>query len=210
MGAEYLKKGVFFDFLSGGYKGERARKSQLQEIIRRWPRPWLPRFLTLTRNFAPAKCDPQPVRARVLSIAGFADRQVDDDETQPADGQTSNSEGERGSASEKEDSEIEDSEETEPADAKAVSAKKPSKKSGGAKRSPIAKKAVKAKESPTRTRVAGKRRIVAVDAYNPEKLEEQNAAAKELAKKAAKKAKRSPTKAKNAQTKVAPKRASKA
>ena len=54
--------------------------------------------------------------------------------------------------------------------------------------------------------MAGKRRIVAVDSYNPEKLAEQNAEAKDAAKKAAKKSKRAPTKGTTAQTKTTAKR----
>ena len=101
-------------------------------------------------------CDP---------LSGLRSQADEDDaelsETQTADGQTSNSEGER------------DSEHGEPA-AEAQSDTK--KKKGRASKSAIGKTAKQppAKESPTRTRVAGKRTIVAPDIYNPEKLSEKH------------------------------------
>ena len=86
-------------------------------------------------------------------------------------------------------------------------AKKTKGKARSAKTSSVAKKIAKtAKELPVRARVAGKRRIVAVDSYNPEKLAEQNAEAKDAAKKAAKKSKRAPTKGTTARTKTTAKR----
>ena len=59
----------------------------------------------------------------------------------------------------------------------------PKKKKGRASKSAIGKTAKQppAKESPTRTRVAGKRTIVAPDIYNPEKLSEKHAEARQLA-----------------------------
>ena len=111
----------------------------------------------------PPLCDP---------LSGLRSQADEDDaelsETQTADGQTSNSEGER------------DSEHGEPA-AEAQSDTK--KKKGRASKSAIGKTAKQppAKESPTRTRVAGKRTIVAPDIYNPEKLSEKHAEARQLA-----------------------------
>jgi hypothetical protein len=83
---------------------------------------------------------------------------------------TSNSEGER------------DSEHGEPA-AEANAQSDTKKKKGRASKSAIGKTAKQppAKESPTRTRVAGKRTIVAPDIYNPEKLSEKHAEARQLA-----------------------------
>ena len=91
-------------------------------------------------------------------------------ETQTADGQTSNSEGEQ------------DSEHGEPA-AEANAQSDTKKKKGRASKSAIGKTAKQppAKESPARTRVAGKRTIVAPDIYNPEKLSEKHAEARQLA-----------------------------
>ena len=88
-------------------------------------------------------------------------------ETQTADGQTSTSEGEQ------------DSEQA--AEANAQSDTK--KKKGRASKSAIGKTAKQpaAKESPARARVAGKRTIVAPDIYNPEKLSEKHAEARQLA-----------------------------
>ena len=117
-------------------------------------------------------------RARLFDLPPFVPlsglrSQADEDdaelaETQTADGQTSNSEGEQ------------DSEHGEPA-ANAQSDTK--KKKGRASKSAIGKMAKQppAKESPTRTRVAGKRTIVAPDIYNPEKLSEKHAEARQLA-----------------------------
>ena len=91
-------------------------------------------------------------------------------ETQTADGQTSNSEGEQ------------DSEHGEPA-AEANAQSDTKKKKGRASKSAIGKTAKQpaAKESPARARVAGKRTIVAPDIYNPEKLSEKHAEARQLA-----------------------------
>ena len=89
-------------------------------------------------------------------------------EAQTADGQMSNSEGEQGS------------EHAEPP----ADAQSDTKKKGRASKSAIGKTAKKpAKQSPTRTRVAGKRTIVVPDMYNPEKLSEKHAEAQQLAKK---------------------------
>ena len=90
-------------------------------------------------------------------------------EAQTADGQMSNSEGEQ------------DSEQEPAAEANAQSDTK--KKKGRASKSAIGKTAKQpaAKESPARARVAGKRTIVAPDIYNPEKLSEKHAEARQLA-----------------------------
>jgi hypothetical protein len=62
-------------------------------------------------------------------------------------------------------------------------------------KSAIAKPAKKqANESPARTRVAGKRTVVAPDTYNPQKLSEKHAEAKQLAKQEAAKSKKAPAK----------------
>ena len=111
----------------------------------------------------PPLCDP---------LSGLRS-QADDaelSETQTADGQTSNSEGEQ------------DSEHGEPA-AEANAQSDTKKKKGRASKSAIGKTAKQppAKESPTRTRMAGKRTIVAPDIYNPEKLSEKHAEARQLA-----------------------------
>ena len=113
-------------------------------------------------------CDP---------LSGLRSQADDEDdaelsETQTADGQTSNSEGER------------DSEHGEPA-AEANAQSDTKKKKGRASKSAIGKTAKQppAKESPTRTRVAGKRTIVAPDICIPEKLSEKHAEALQLAKK---------------------------
>jgi hypothetical protein len=119
----------------------------------------------LVRAFSTCGCDP---------LSGLRSQADEDDaelsETQTADGQTSNSEGER------------DSEHGEPA-AEANSQSDTKKKKGRASKSAIGKTAKQppAKESPTRTRVAGKRTIVAPDIYNPEKLSEKHAEARQLA-----------------------------
>ena len=103
-------------------------------------------------------CDP---------LSGLRSQADEDDaelsETQTADGQTSNSEGER------------DSEHGEPA-AEANAQSDTKKKKGRASKSAIGKTAKQppAKESSARTRVAGKRTIVAPDIYNPEKLSEKH------------------------------------
>ena len=91
-------------------------------------------------------------------------------ETQTADGQTSTSEGEQ------------DSEHGEPA-AEANAQSDTKKKKGRASKSAIGKTAKQpaANESPARARVAGKRTIVAPDIYNPEKLSEKHAEARQLA-----------------------------
>ena len=47
---------------------------------------------------------------------------------------------------------------------------------------------------PARTRVAGKRTVVAPDTYNPQKLSEKHAEAKQLAKQEAAKSKKAPAK----------------
>ena len=62
------------------------------------------------------------------------------------------------------------------------------KKKGRASKSAIGKTAKQpaAKESPARARVAGKRTIVAPDIYNPEKLSEKHAEARQLATKGGK------------------------
>ena len=112
--------------------------------------------------------------AAPTGFSGLRSQADEDDaelsETQTADGQTSNSEGER------------DSEHGEPA-AEANAQSDTKKKKGRASKSAIGKTAKQppAKESPTRTRVAGKRTIVAPDIYNPEKLSEKHAEARQLA-----------------------------
>ena len=122
----------------------------------------LVRLFDLRLRWMPPLCDP---------LSGLRSQADEDDaelsETQTADGQTSNSEGEQ------------DSEQA--AEANAQSDTK--KKKGRASKSAIGKTAKQppAKESPTRTRVAGKRTIVAPDIYNPEKLSEKHAEARQLA-----------------------------
>ena len=113
-------------------------------------------------RWMPPLCDP---------LSGLRSQADEDDaelsETQTADGQTSNSEGEQDS---------------EPAvEANAQSDTK--KKKGRASKSAIGKTAKQpaANESPARARVAGKRTIVAPDIYNPEKLSEKHAEARQLA-----------------------------
>ena len=110
-------------------------------------------------------CDP---------LSGLRSQADEDDaelsETQTADGQTSNSEGEQ------------DSEHGEPA-AEANAQSDTKKKKGRASKSAIGKTAKQppANESPTRARVAGTRTNVAPDIYNPEKLSEKHAEARQLA-----------------------------
>ena len=123
------------------------------------------RLFDLRLRWMPPLCDP---------LSGLRSQADEDDaelsETQTADGQTSNSEGER------------DSEHGEPA-AEANAQSDTKKKKKGRSKSAIGKTAKQppAKESPTRTRVAGKRTIVAPDIYNPEKLSEKHAEARQLA-----------------------------
>ena len=113
----------------------------------------------------PPLCDP---------LSGLRSQADEDDaelsEAQTADGQTSNSEGEQ------------DSEHGEPA-AEANAQSDTKKKKGRASKSAIGKTAKQpaANESPARARVAGKRTIVAPDIYNPEKLSEKHAEARQLA-----------------------------
>jgi hypothetical protein len=122
------------------------------------------RLFDLRLRWMPPLCDP---------LSGLRSQADEDDaelsETQTADGQTSNSEGEQ------------DSEHGEPAAEAQSDTKK--KKKGRASKSAIGKTAKQppAKESPTRTRVAGKRTIVAPDIYNPEKLSEKHAEPRQLA-----------------------------
>ena len=99
---------------------------------------------------------PRPASGPLESQADEDDAELS--ETQTADGQTSNSEGEQ------------DSEHGEPA-AEANTQSDTKKNKGRASKSAIGKTAKQpaAKESPTRIRVAGKRTIVAPDIYNPEK-----------------------------------------
>ena len=110
---------------------------------------------------------PRPASAPLESQADEDDAELS--EAQTADGQMSNSEGEQGS------------EHAEPP----ADAQPDTKKKGRASKSAIGKTAKQppAKESPTRTRVAGKRTIVVPDMYNPEKLSEKHAEAQQLAKK---------------------------
>ena len=128
--------------------------------------------MLLVRAFSTCGCGGLPPLCDPLS--GLRSQADEDDaelsETQTADGQTSNSEGER------------DSEHGEPA-AEANAQSDTKKKKGRASKSAIGKAAKQppAKESPTRTRVAGKRTIVAPDIYNPEKLSEKHAEARQLA-----------------------------
>ena len=118
----------------------------------------------------PPLCDP---------LSGLRSQADEDDaelsETQTADGQTSTSEGEQ------------DSEHGEPA-AEANAQSDTKKKKGRASKSAIGKTAKQpaANESPARARVAGKRTIVAPDIYNPEKLSEKHAEARQLATKGGK------------------------
>ena len=121
------------------------------------------RLFDLRLRWMPPLCDP---------LSGLRSQADEDElsETRTADGQTSNSEGEQ------------DSEHGEPA-AEANTQSDTKKNKGRASKSAIGKTAKQpaAKESPTRIRVAGKRTIVAPDIYNPEKLSEKHAEARQLA-----------------------------
>ena len=119
--------------------------------------------MLLVRAFSTCGCGGLPPLCDPLS--GLRSQADEDDaelsETQTADGQTSNSEGER------------DSEHGEPA-AEANAQSDTKKKKGRASKSAIGKTAKQppAKESPTRTRVAGKRTIVAPDIQPREAVRE--------------------------------------